>query len=287
MGNFSASDRDSAAIYEVRRRRLLLAVGGITLTSIVGSRWLSGAAGHLPPHREVGAYQKAVTQRSLITARHPAAHHEPVTHPHAVAHKPSPYPPDRPLYYINDESRAVALTIDDGPDPVYTPQVLRVLAKYHVTATFSMVGLHVAAYPHLARAVAEDGHHIANHTWTHSDLVRMPVHRVHTELAWTSHAIHSATGVHPQLFRAPYGAWTATVIRQCERMKMLPVDWSVDPRDWARPGVRSIVRNIMHNTHPGSIILEHDGGGNRSQTVEALGIVLPRLLREGYQFHTV
>jgi peptidoglycan/xylan/chitin deacetylase (PgdA/CDA1 family) len=65
------------------------------------------------------------------------------------------------------------------------------------------------------------------------------------------------------------------------------MDWSVDPRDWARPGVRKIVRNIMRNTHPGSIILEHDGGGNRSQTVDALQIVLPRLLREGYHFQTV
>ncbi len=192
---------------------------------------------------------------------------------------------DQPLYYIDDASKAVALTIDDGPDPVYTPQVLRVLHTYGVTATFSMVGRRVAAYPRLARAVAEDGHHIANHTWTHSDLVRMPGHRVHTELAWASHAIHSATGVHPQLFRAPYGAWSAFVIRQCEQMRMVPMDWSVDPRDWAQPGVRSIVRNIMHNTRPGSIILEHDGGGNRSQTVDALNIVLPRLLREGYHFH--
>jgi peptidoglycan/xylan/chitin deacetylase (PgdA/CDA1 family) len=281
MGNLSGSDRDSAAIFAARRRRLLLTVGGITLTSVVGSRLLSGPAGHLPPHREVSAYQKPAAQRDLTARRNHPAHHDPVTH-----HRPS-HPLERPLYYIDDASRAIALTIDDGPDPVYTPQVLRVLHRYRVTATFSMIGLHVAAYPHLARSVAEDGHHIANHTWTHSDLVRMPAHRLHTELAWTSHAIHAATGVHPQLFRAPYGAWSAAVIRQCEHMRMVPMDWSVDPRDWAQPGVRSIVRNIMHNTHPGSIILEHDGGGNRSQTVDALRIVLPRLLREGYHFHTV
>jgi peptidoglycan-N-acetylglucosamine deacetylase len=281
MGNLSGSAHESAAIFAARRRRLLLAVGGITLTSVVGSRLLSGPAEHLPPHREVSAYKKPAGQGSLVARRDLAPRR------HAAAHGRPEYPTNRPLYYIHDDSKAIALTIDDGPDPVYTPQVLRVLHKYGVTATFSMVGLHVAAYPHLARAVAEDGHHIANHTWTHSDLVRKPIHRVHTELAWTSHAIHSATGVHPQLFRAPYGAWSAAVIRQCERMRMMPVDWSVDPRDWARPGVRRIVRNIMHNTRPGSIILEHDGGGNRSQTVEALGIVLPRLLREGYHFHTV
>ena len=279
MGNLSGSGHDSAAIFAARRRRLLLAVGGITLTSVVASRLVSGPAGHLPAHRELSAHQKAAGQRDL--ARRTAAARRDPGAQHQVSH-----PAGLPLYYIDDASKAVALTIDDGPDPVYTPQVLRVLRRYGVTATFSMVGRRVAAYPHLARAVAEDGHHLANHTWTHSDLVRMPAHRVHTELAWASHAIHSATGVHPQLFRAPYGAWSAFVIRQCEQMRMVPMDWSVDPRDWARPGVRSIVRNIMHNTRPGSIILEHDGGGNRSQTVDALNIVLPRLLREGYHFHT-
>ncbi len=247
-----------------------MAVGGITLTSVVGSRLLSGPAVHLPPHHEVSAREKTAGRRDLAA---PGANHQ------------APHPAGRPLYYISNDSKAVALTIDDGPDPVYTPQVLQVLRTYGVTATFSMIGRYVAAYPHLARTVAEEGHHVANHTWTHSDLARMPAHRVHTELARASHAIHSATGVRPQLFRAPYGAWSAAVLRQCEQMKMVPMDWSVNPRDWARPGVRSIVRNIMHNTRPGSIILEHDGGGNRSQTVKALGIVLPRLLHEGYHFH--
>ncbi len=276
MGYLPGSDHDSDAIFAARRRRLLLAVGGITLTSVVGSRLLSGPAVHLPAHDEVSVREKTSGGHDLAATappgRAPAAHQV-------------PRPVGQPLYYISDDSKAVALTIDDGPDPVYTPQVLQVLRTYGVTATFSMIGRYVAAYPHLARTVAEEGHHVANHTWTHSDLVHMPAHRVHTELARASNAIHSATGVHPQLFRAPYGAWSAAVLRQCAQMKMVPMDWSVDPRDWARPGVRSIVRNIMRNTRPGSIILEHDGGGNRSQTVKALSIVLPRLLDEGYHFH--
>ena len=109
---------------------------------------------------------------------------------------------------------------------------------------------------------------------------------MHSELARASDAIHAATGVHPALFRAPYGAWSPAVIRQCEQMSMVPLDWSVDPRDWAQPGARAIAANIRDNTRPGSIILEHDGGGNRSQTIAALRIVLPRLLHEGYHFHT-
>jgi peptidoglycan-N-acetylglucosamine deacetylase len=248
----------------VNRRRALLAVGGMALT--------------------------AGPVRHLLLSQPPAqaSAHRAVPVHHAVPAQPVlSYPGNRPLYYIHDTSKSIALTIDDGPDPVYTPQVLKLLHQYHVTATFSMIGERVAAYPHLARAVHEAGHLIANHTWTHADLAGLPAHRVHSELTQASDAIHAATDVHPVLFRAPYGAWTAAVIRQCERMKMIPLDWSVDPRDWAEPGVRRIVRRIMAQTRPGSIILEHDGGGNRSQTVAALRIVLPRLLDDGYHFATV
>jgi peptidoglycan-N-acetylglucosamine deacetylase len=260
-------DEGNRPVGFVSRRRALLAVGGIVLTSVPAARLrLDQQTGPAPARHHRPARRRVPARDRIPAYRIPA------------------YPLDQPLYYISDADKAIALTIDDGPDPVYTPQVLQVLHRYQVTATFSMIGLHVAAYPQLARAVAEAGHRICNHTWTHSDLVGMRVPRVRDELARASDAIHTATGVQPGLFRAPYGAWSAAVIRQCERMSMIPLDWSVDPRDWSRPGVRSIVRNIMKNTQPGSIILEHDGGGNRSQTVEALRIVLPRLLEEGYHF---
>jgi peptidoglycan-N-acetylglucosamine deacetylase len=260
-------DEGNRPVGFVSRRRALLAVGGIVLTSVPAARLrLDQQTGPAPARHHRPARRRVPARDRVPAYRIPA------------------YPLDQPLYYISDADKAIALTIDDGPDPVYTPQVLQVLHRYQVTATFSMIGLHVAAYPQLAQAVAEAGHRICNHTWTHSDLVGMRVPRVRDELARASDAIHTATGVQPGLFRAPYGAWSAAVIRQCERMSMIPLDWSVDPRDWSRPGVRSIVRNIMKNTQPGSIILEHDGGGNRSQTVEALRIVLPRLLEEGYHF---
>jgi peptidoglycan-N-acetylglucosamine deacetylase len=254
---------DVRPVSHVNRRRVLLAVGGIAITSVAAPQ-LAQARTSAPAR----AHQAAATRRRPRP-------------------EPGPrYPLDKPLYYIDSDSKSIALTIDDGPDPVYTPQVLRLLRKYHVTATFSMIGLHVAAFPDLARDVAEAGHKIANHTWTHADLVGLPVHRVHDEVVRASDAIHAATGGQPGLFRAPYGAWSRAVIRECERTGMIPVDWSVDPRDWSMPGVRAIVRNIMTNTRPGSIILEHDGGGNRSETVAALRIVLPRLLGEGYRFAT-
>jgi peptidoglycan/xylan/chitin deacetylase (PgdA/CDA1 family) len=190
------------------------------------------------------------------------------------------------MYYIDDGRKEIALTIDDGPSPIYTPQILRLLAEHHVTATFSMIGISVLAYPHLAREVADAGHVIVNHTWTHADLAWLAPVAVQEQMLRTTEEIHRVTGQQPGMFRAPYGAWSRTVFQRCSQLGMTPLDWSVDPRDWARPGVSFIVQNILRNTRTGSIILEHDGGGDRSQTVAALKIVLPRLLDEGYRFRT-
>jgi peptidoglycan-N-acetylglucosamine deacetylase len=192
----------------------------------------------------------------------------------------------QPMYYIHDGRKRIALTIDDGPSPIYTPQILRLLHEYKVIASFSMIGENVTAHPEVAREVAHAGHMIVNHTWTHPDLVYMSSIAIRDEMNRATEAIHKATGRTPRMFRAPYGAWSQTVLELCEELHMIPLDWSVDPRDWSLPGVSAIVGNIMDNTRTGSIILEHDGGGNRSETVAALSIVLPRLLREGYRFRT-
>jgi peptidoglycan/xylan/chitin deacetylase (PgdA/CDA1 family) len=190
----------------------------------------------------------------------------------------------QPVYYLNDGPQAIALTIDDGPSPVYTPQVLRVLEKYGVRATFSMVGVNVSYYPAIAREVAAAGHTIINHTWDHARLTALSPARQQAEIARATDAIHAATGVLPRMFRAPYGIWSRAALAYCASERLIPLDWSVDPRDWSRPGVSAIAKTIMRTTRPGSIILEHDGGGDRSQTVAALNIVLPRLLGEGYRF---
>jgi peptidoglycan/xylan/chitin deacetylase (PgdA/CDA1 family) len=188
-----------------------------------------------------------------------------------------------PVYYI-DGPKTVALTIDDGPSPVYTPEVLRVLEQHGITATFSMVGQNVSYYPEIAREVANAGHLIANHTWNHANMTLLPAATMREEVTRASAEIHAATGRQPAFFRAPYGAWSPALLDYCAAQGLTPLDWSVDPRDWARPGVTAIVRDILRTTRAGSIILEHDGGGDRSQTVAALKIVLPRLLDEGYRF---
>jgi peptidoglycan/xylan/chitin deacetylase (PgdA/CDA1 family) len=195
--------------------------------------------------------------------------------------------PAKPVYYVDDGPMTIALTIDDGPSPIYTPQILQILEKYHVTASFSMVGENVTSYPGVARDVADAGHVIVNHTWDHADLATLSQSRLRAEIANASDAIHTAVGRAPTVFRAPYGAWSPATLEYCASENLMPLDWSVDPRDWARPGVSKIVSNIVKNTQTGSIILEHDGGGNRSETVAALKIAIPRLLDEGYHFKAV
>ena len=263
-------------------RRAVLVVGGATL--------LAGYSQH--PARSAEAARTDAPHPTPASGRTPSA--RPTAEPPRPASTPSASPRaagrgdagDQPMYNVDDGPKVIALTIDDGPSPVYTPQILRLLDEYRVTATFSMIGLEVDAHPGMAREVAAAGHMIANHTWSHVNLVHLRPAVVADQINRATGAIHTVTGRVPTLFRAPYGAWSKAVLQHCAQDGMTPLDWSVDPRDWSRPGVASIVRNIMRNTKTGSIILEHDGGGNRSQTVAALKIVLPRLLAAGYHFTT-
>ena len=194
--------------------------------------------------------------------------------------------PGEPVRYLDDGPNVIALTIDDGPSPVYTPQILRLLERYRVTASFAMIGESAAYHPAIARDVADAGHVIINHTWDHANLAWLGAAATRAEISRASDAIHGATGRRPGMFRAPYGVWSPTALEYCASEGLTPLGWSVDPRDWSRPGVREIVAIIMRNTRTGSIILEHDGGGDRSQTVAALETVIPRLLDEGYRFAT-
>jgi peptidoglycan/xylan/chitin deacetylase (PgdA/CDA1 family) len=193
--------------------------------------------------------------------------------------------PGGPQHYLPCHGTDIALTIDDGPDPTYTPQILDLLARYRITATFCMIGSRAAAQPTLVARVAAAGHHIANHTYTHPlNLPTLAPAQIHDQIARTSDALTRLAGTRPTLFRAPGGNWSPTVLAACAAAGLRPLDWSVDPRDWSLPGVPHIVQVILTQTRPGSIILDHDGGGNRQQTVEALGIALPRLIDAGYTF---
>ena len=269
-------------------RRAVLVIGGVTL--------LVGYAQE-PARHTAAAARPGAADPTPVPGRTPSA--SPAAEPSRPASTPSArarlarkdqarthHAGDLPMFHLDDGRKVIALTIDDGPSPVYTPQILGLLEKYQVTATFSMVGLQVDAHPSMAREVVAAGHMIANHTWSHVDLAVLSPVVIADQINRATDAIHTVTGRVPTLFRAPYGAWSPAVLARCAQTGMTPLGWSVDPRDWSRPGVASIVGNIMRNTKTGSIILEHDGGGNRAQTVAALKIVLPRLLAAGYRFTT-
>jgi peptidoglycan-N-acetylglucosamine deacetylase len=294
------SDGRGAGSPPVSRRVLLAAGGAVLLTGTAAAAAAEydarahSARTQLRPAAD-GAAGRTSTRASAPSGpgeASPATSPPARQHPQLTRHATRPpqkhprLPYGEPMYTVQDGPKVVALTIDDGPSPVYTPQILRILRRYGITASFSMIGRNAAAFPGVAREVAAAGHMIVNHTWNHYNLGYMSAAAVGDEISQATDAIHAATGERPGMFRAPYGVWPPAVFRCCAQAGLTPLAWSVDPRDWARPGVRAIVRDIVADTRTGSIILEHDGGGNRSQTVAALQIWVPRLLDAGYQFTT-
>jgi peptidoglycan/xylan/chitin deacetylase (PgdA/CDA1 family) len=182
---------------------------------------------------------------------------------------------------------AVALTIDDGPHPVWTPKILDLLERYHVQATFCLIGNQVRGHEAVARSVVAAGHHVANHTWSHP--LRLPTltqREMHREIEWAQDKIYSTTGYAPRLFRSPGGAWSSALFARASLAGLTALDWSDDPKDWQRPGVAAITARLLA-AKPGQILLCHDGGGDRSQTYQALQQVIPALLARGYTFVSV
>ncbi|MGW0507535.1 polysaccharide deacetylase family protein [Micromonospora sp. NPDC003241] len=181
----------------------------------------------------------------------------------------------------------IALTIDDGPHPQWTPALLDLLDRHRVRATFFLIGDRVREHPDLARRVLAAGHLIGNHSRSHPQpFAALSRPEIVAEIAQTQRDIEDALGVSPRLFRAPGGNWSPTVLRTVAELGLTPVDWTVNPSDWRRPGVTRIARTLSR-TRPGQIMLCHDGGGDRSQTVAALAEVLPGLIARGLRFATV
>jgi peptidoglycan/xylan/chitin deacetylase (PgdA/CDA1 family) len=181
---------------------------------------------------------------------------------------------------------AVALTFDDGPSSVWTPRILRLLDRRHVKATFCMIGQQAASHPAVVRRVVRAGHALCNHTWDHDlALATRPRPQVDLDVRMGSRAILRAShGRRPLFFRAPGGHWSRAITAAAAAGGMAPLRWTVDPRDWSRPGTAAIVRTVLAELRPGGVILMHDGGGNRDETYAALRILLHRLPRMGYHF---
>lgn len=181
--------------------------------------------------------------------------------------------------------KRVALTYDDGPSS-YTPAFLRELRKLGVPATFFMVGQLVSANASVVRSMLREGNMVANHSWNHANLGGGGA-GASTQLRDTNAAIRRATGFTPCLFRPPYGSTGADLVSRANAQGMTSVLWSVDPNDWRTPGTGSIVSTVLGQTNGGGIILSHDGGGPRSQTLEAMPQIVRSLKRRGYTFVTL
>jgi peptidoglycan/xylan/chitin deacetylase (PgdA/CDA1 family) len=185
-----------------------------------------------------------------------------------------------PFGTINTTGTAsVALTFDDGPGG-NTGQVLDLLKQYGIHATFCIIGRMIGDYsPDLIRRIVAEGHTLCNHTWSHDlNLRTRSEEQIRSELQRTADAIHAIVpGVPIPYFRNPGGNFSPLTISIAASLGMQSLDWNVDPADWSRPGTQSIINNVLSHTHPGSIVLMHDGGGDRSQTVQALHTILPNL----------
>lgn len=192
----------------------------------------------------------------------------------------------RPVLGHLVEPGAVALTFDDGPDGPWTRRIADLLHQHHVPAVFCMIGRQVREHPGLVRRIARDGNGLCDHTWDHDLALRSRPHgQQRLDIHRGYRAIRLATdGVRPQFFRAPGGFWSHALIREARAQGLTPLPWTVDPDDWERPGVRHIVRTVLRELRPGGVILLHDGGGNRRQTLDALRILLHRLPNLGYRF---
>lgn len=172
-------------------------------------------------------------------------------------------------------AKVIFLSFDDGPDPTWTPEILQILARYGAKATFFELGQRIHAHPGLRERVLAGGNTIGNHSISHPRLTKVSAARRHHEIF---------DGPKSRCFRPPYGATNAKVRADIKAAGMIQVLWDVDPHDWARPGTPAIVHRVLNHAQRRNIVLMHDGGGNRSQTVAALGKVLPTLKAQGYSF---
>ncbi|MEH0580763.1 MULTISPECIES: polysaccharide deacetylase family protein [Streptomyces] len=183
-------------------------------------------------------------------------------------------------------AHGVNITIDDGPDPVWTPQVLKVLEENGVKATFCMVGTQAQAHPDLVKAVVAAGHRLCDHSVSHDTTMDTKSEAYQSQQILDAERMitEASGGVRPLYYRAPGGAFTPYSRTLAASHGMRPLGWNVDTKDFEHPGAAAIVATVKKEVSNGPTILFHDAGGDRAQTVAALREVLPWLKQQGYSF---
>ncbi|ASA19805.1 polysaccharide deacetylase family protein [Paenibacillus donghaensis] len=184
-------------------------------------------------------------------------------------------------------NKVVALTFDDGPERKYTEQILDILKKNEIKATFFVIGRQVKMYPDVMQRISKEGHALGNHTWSHPYLTKISNKEIHTEISTTNQAIRDLTGITPVLMRPPYGATSAQVKKEIEAAGLVQALWNVDTLDWTGHSVSAILQIVKANPGSKLNVLMHSGGGNRENTVKALPEIIKYYKEQGYTFVTM
>jgi peptidoglycan/xylan/chitin deacetylase (PgdA/CDA1 family) len=230
-----------------------------------------------------------VTMVAAATSVWTAQAGSPAARPHTAASAQvlSPAPVAVDIAHASDRgARGVNITIDDGPDPVWTPQVLQVLRENGVKATFCMIGPQAQAHPDLVREVVAAGHRLCDHTVSHDTTMDKKSEAYQSQQILDAERMitKASGGVRPQYYRAPGGAFTPYSRKLAASQGMRPLGWNIDSKDFERQGTDVIVSTVKNEISNGPTLLFHDGGGERSQTVAALREILPWLKQQGYTF---
>lgn len=188
--------------------------------------------------------------------------------------------------FAGSQHRELALTFDDGPGP-YTPEVLSILERENVPATFFQVGILQQYFHDSTSQIVALGDPIGDHTWSHAPMSHLPPDEQQSQLLEQASAIQKYGAPFPRLFRPPYGYYNDETLALLRQYHMLMVMWTVDTNDYRLPGVKAIIRAAVGGARPGAIILMHDAGGNRSETVAALPTIIHDLRAKGYKLVTV
>jgi peptidoglycan/xylan/chitin deacetylase (PgdA/CDA1 family) len=274
-GSPHASSAQQAQRVRIRRRRGVAAAVTVALLAVLVAA-LSGS--HHP--RAVPAARAHVVRRRVQSAPRPPAKDD----RNAAVASVLAYTPF--VKEGSERTREIALTFDDGPGP-YTPGVLDVLERYHVHATFFEIGEMLRYFGASTLRELRDGDVIGDHTETHPEMARLSAHEQHEQLFEQMARIQLLGGPRPVLFRPPYGSYDSTTMRELHRLHLLMVLWSADTDDYLQPGVPVIVQRALAGAHPGAIILMHDAGGTRTQTIAALPAIIEGLRARGYRLVTV
>jgi peptidoglycan-N-acetylglucosamine deacetylase len=272
----------SPAVYRRRRVAALSAIGGlVVIIALVIVATSGGGGSGRVQLASIGYFSQVKTLAgsgpTSFAATERAAENAAITR--TMSYTPA-------IRIAGSQHREIALTFDDGPGP-YTPQVLHVLEREHVPGTFFEVGVAEQYFHASTTAIVARGYPIGDHTENHYAMSTLSRRQQQQQLLLQSAAIGQYGAAFPRMFRPPYGLWNSTTLALLKKYRMLMILWTVDTNDYTLPGVSSIVKSALKGSQPGAIILMHDAGGNRSETVAALPKIIAGLRKRGYTLVTV